>query len=70
MDRLTLPFCLREVAKNIEKEQRLYLRVGPILLDYDSEDNNYVVHEKDGSAEVFGDLVEAINHFIAVVLYL
>lgn len=70
MEDLTLSFCLREVAKNIEAEQKLYLRVGPVLLDYDEAEEGYSVYDRKGKRETFVDLVEAINHFIATVLYL
>lgn len=73
-DELTIPFCLREIANNLEKEGRLYVRIGPVLLDCnydeDGEQTEYCVHDKNGKQECFIDLIEAINHFIAVVLYL
>jgi hypothetical protein len=65
--KLTLSFCLRAIADNIDKGC-LYLRVGPVLLDYDGVENEYHVHDKDGKTECFVDLVEAINHFIGCVL--
>ena len=68
--KLTLAFCLREIGNNIDNYGCLYLRVGPVLLDYDAVENEYHVHEKDNNTESFVDLVEAINHFISAVLYL
>lgn len=73
-DNLTQSFCLRELANNLEREDRLYIRIGPVLLDWEySEENEqilYCVHDKNGKKECFVDLIEAINHFISTVIYL
>ena len=67
---LTLSFCLREIGNNIDNYGCLYLRVGPVLLDYDAVENNYHVHDKDNKTARFVDLVEAINGFISAVSYM
>ena len=70
MNELSLSFCLREIANNIDRDGCMYLRVGPVLLDYDAVCNEYVVHEKSGKHESFADLVEAINHFMSAVRFM
>lgn len=69
MEELTLSFCLREIANNIEKEGHMYIRIGIWFLDYDPERDCYVVHFKDGSCTTSSDLLPAINEFIAAVTY-
>ena len=73
-DKLTLAFCLHEIAHNIEDGHGICVRIGPVLLDCvyneDNERNEYCVHDKNGRKEYFADLAEAINHFMAVVMYL
>jgi len=66
MEKLTLSFCLREIANNIDAGS-LYLRIGHYLLDYDPVCNEYVVHDKNGEKTQFVDLIEAINYFMGVV---
>ena len=69
MSELTMPFCLREIANNIEKEGHMYIRIGLWLLDYDPVKECYVVHFKDGSRTHHDDLLPAINEFISAVTY-
>ena len=73
-NKLTLSNCLRFIADNIDKEGKLYLRVGAVLLDFGfdetGEEPAYCVYDKEGKKTYYADLIEAINYFIGVVLCL
>ena len=70
MDKLTLPYCLREIANNIEREHRPYIRIGSVLLDYNGEEDFYEVHCKNGKTYTYSDLITVINMFIGEVAYM
>ena len=72
---LTIPFCLREIANNMEKDGTFGMRIGmsrldfvDVALDENSGRNSYEVIDWHGNRFFFSDLMEAICKFIAANL--